>query len=84
MSTRPMSAVGTMVRTVKKRRNGLRLPVRSLMAPRIGETMALTRTEANTAQPNQRWPSVSPRKLVAHRLMAKLTIAKLKIVFAKS
>ena len=37
-----------------------------------------------TAAVNQNVPSASPRKRIAQRLIAKLTIAKLKIVFAKS
>ena len=48
------------------------------------EQVTMPSTETLTAIPNQRWPSVLPRKLVAHRLIAKLTIAKLKMVFAKS
>ncbi len=62
----------------------MRRPARSLMAPSTGETMALTRTETETAAVNQNWPFASPRKRIAHRLIAKLTMAKLKIVFAKS
>ena len=54
------------------------------MAPSTGETAALIRTEALTAKVNQNWPPASPRKRIAHRLIAKLTIANEKIVLAKS
>ena len=84
MSTRPITAVPTMQATVKTARNGLRRPTRSLIAPRIGDTAALMRTEMLRAAVNQNVPSASPRKRIAQRLIAKLTIAKLKIVFAKS
>ena len=70
--------------TVKKARKGLRRPTRSLIAPRTGETIALSSTETLTAAVNQNVPLASPRNRMAHRLIAKLTMAKLKIVFAKS
>ncbi len=69
---------------MKTARNGLRRPTRSLMAPRTGETIAFSRTDTLTAAVNQKVPGPSPRKRMVHRLIAKLTMAKLKIVFAKS
>ena len=84
MSTRPMASVPMMHSAVKTARNGLRRPTRSLIAPRMGETIAFTSTEPLTATVNQNVPGPSPRKRIVHRLIAKLTIAKLKIVFAKS
>ena len=72
-----------MHRAVKTARNGLRRPTRSLIAPRMGETIAFTSTDrSRRREPERAGPS--PRKRIVHRLMAKLTIAKLKIVFAKS
>jgi hypothetical protein len=44
-----MIAEGTMVSTVKKSRNGSRRPPRSLIAPRTGETRALSPTLTATA-----------------------------------
>ena len=76
MSTKPMKRVGAMASAVKTPRNGLRRPVRSLMAPSTGDTAALMSTEALTAKVNQNWPPASPRNRIAHRLIAKLTIAK--------
>ena len=84
MFTKPMNRVGTMQRAVKTARNGFRRPVRSLIAPSTGETAALIRTEALTAKVNQNCPPASPRNSVAHRPIAKLTMAKEKIVLAKS
>jgi hypothetical protein len=84
MSTKPITTVPMMHATVNTARNGLRRPTRSLMAPSTGETMALSRTETLTAAVNQNVPAPSPRKRIVHRLIAKLTMAKLKIVFAKS
>ena len=49
-----------------------------------GDTAALMRTDALTAKVNQNWPAASPRNSMAQRLIAKLTMAKLKIVLAKS
>ena len=84
MSTKPIAAVDPTASAVKKARNGFRRPTRSLIAPRIGETRALTSTEALTATVNQNRPGPSPRNLMLQRLIAKETTAKLKMVFAKS
>jgi hypothetical protein len=65
-----MSTVGPMASTVNAARNGLRRRTRSLAAPRIGDTIALRRTDALTASVNQSWPLASPRKRIAHRLIA--------------
>jgi hypothetical protein len=46
--------------------------------------MALSSTDTLTAAVNQNVPGPSPRKRMVHRLIAKLTMAKLKIVLAKS
>jgi hypothetical protein len=54
------------------------------MAPRTGDTAAFRSTDTLTAAVNQNVPSRSPRNRMVHRLMAKLTIANEKIVFAKS
>jgi hypothetical protein len=53
MSTVPIRVVGTIAITVKTSRNPLRRPARSLMAPSTGETIALTRTDTETATVNQ-------------------------------
>ncbi len=79
-----MSAVAITMIAVKTARKGLRRPMRSLMAPSTGETAALTSTDALTAIVNQSMPTPSPRKRMAHRLIANETIAKEKIVLAKS
>jgi hypothetical protein len=84
MSTTPIASVGTMQAAVKTRRYRFLPPVRSDMAPRTGETAALSATDRLPATVKRKVPFVSPRKRIAHGPMAKLTIAKLKIVFAKS
>ena len=70
--------------TVNTARYRLRPPVRSLMAPSTGETAALSATDRLAAAVKARVPVLSPRAVVAHGPMAKLTMAKLKIVLAKS
>src|SRR6476469_5300899 len=75
-----------MHRAVKNRRKGSRRPPRSLSAPRIGDTIALSATLIATAIETTRLPSRSPKRLasVAHRPMAVETTAYEKIVLAKS
>ena len=62
----------------------LRPPVRSLIAPSTGETAALSATDRLPASVKKKVPVVSPSAVVAHGPIAKLTMAKLKIVLAKS
>ena len=57
-----MSADGTMVRTVKKRRNGSRRPPRSEIAPRNGEMRALIPTLTAMATPWASWPGPCPSR----------------------
>ena len=73
----PMSTVGAMVSTVKNSRNGRRRPPRSLSAPRIGETSALSPTLIAIAMPWTSWPRPWPNRLssVSHRPMAVDTTA---------
>ncbi len=84
MLTRPITRVGTMQPMVKTARYRLRPPVRSLMAPSTGETAAFSATDRLAAAVKAKVPFVSPRASVVHGPMAKLTMAKLKIVLAKS
>ena len=79
-----MTAVAATDTRVNAARKGLRRPARSLIAPRIGDTSALSSTEALTATVNHRIPGPSPRNRMLHRLIANDTTAKLKIVLAKS
>ena len=57
-----MIELGTIVRTVKNRRNGRRRPPRSDSAPRIGETSALRPTLIAIASPWTSWPSPGPKR----------------------
>ena len=72
-----MTAEGTIVRAVKKRRNGRRRPPRSLMAPRIGETRALSPTLVATAMPWTSCPVAWPKResSVSHSPIATDTTA---------
>jgi len=84
MSTKPMTTVGRMHSAVNTNRYRFRPPVRSDIAPSTGETAAFSATLALAATVNASVPLVSPSAAVVHGPMAKLTMAKLKIVLAKS
>ena len=81
-----MNAVGTMHSEVKNSRYGIRRPPRSVRAPRIGETRALSPTLTTTATLRMKLPSRSPNRpsATSHRPIAQDTTANEKIVFAKS
>ncbi len=72
-----MIAEGTIVRTVKKSRNGRRRPPRSLSAPRIGETRAFKPTLTAIAIPWMSCPGPWPKRVsaVSHSPIAVDTIA---------
>ena len=72
-----MSADGTIVRIVKKSRNGRRRPPRSEMAPRNGEMRALIPTLTAIAMPWASCPGPCPRResSVSHRPIAVDTMA---------
>ena len=57
----PMTAAGTIVRIVKKSRNGSRRPPRSLRAPRGGDTSALMPTETTMQIVWTSWPRSWPK-----------------------
>src|SRR5215207_4070230 len=83
-SVTAIRAVATTVIAVKTRRYGSRRPPRSLTAPRIGDTIALSSTLAAAARPNQNCPSAGPRRSIVHRPIAYDTTEYVKIVLARS
>src|SRR5687768_4609256 len=54
------------------------------MAPRISDTIALSRTLAAAATPNQNCPSAGPRRSMTHSPIAYDTTEYVKIVLARS
>src|SRR5215207_10832618 len=83
-SVKAIRAVAMTVIAVKTSRYGNRRPSRSLTAPRIGDTIALSRTLAAAATPNQNCPSAGPRRSMVHRPIAYDTTEYVKIVLARS
>src|SRR5919106_11997 len=82
--TSAMANVEPMHSAVKSRRNGIRRPPRSEIAPRIGDTTALSPTLSATDTPSKTPPSRGPNWLFRYSPIAPDTTAKLKMVFAKS